>query len=71
MFTIFKFLSSLFSEQKFQELRMAKVVSGHPPEISRKKYRESNEHILAVIRTYKNLKSGIDYLVSLAHNIYF
>lgn len=71
--TIFKFLLSLQQEQKFQELRMAKIDSGHPVEIVPRKYRLLNERLVKTAKKYSSATDFdcINYLNTLAFNIHF
>lgn len=71
--TFFKFLLSLHKEQKYQELRMAKIDSGHSPDDVPRKYREMNERILKTAKTYSSDEKFdcITYLNTLAFNIAF
>lgn len=69
--TFFKFLLALHSEKRYQDLRIAKVVSGHAPEVVPRKYRARNNRLLAVVKKYETMKNSpiIEYLEMLAHNI--
>ncbi|KAG4076846.1 hypothetical protein HA402_006556 [Bradysia odoriphaga] len=68
--TIFKFLIALQSEQNYQDLRMAKIESGHSPEVVPRSYREMNERLVKTCKTYSpNTEFDIlMYLNKLAFN---
>lgn len=69
--TIFKFLVALKQEQRYQELRMAKIESGHPPEVVPRKYRTMNERLVNTAKKY-SADPGFDsmnYLNMIAFNV--
>lgn len=69
--TFFKFLIALHAEQNYQEMRMAKIESGHDPDEVPKQYREMNERLHKTVKTYSSDDhfDCIYYLNTLAFNI--
>lgn len=66
-----KFLKSLQSEQSFQQTRMAHIDAGHDPDPVRRIYRNINER-LTVNKFNDSVEFDcMNYLNTLAHNIYF
>lgn len=70
--SIFKFISALITEQKYQESRMAKIDSGSSI-ITKRKTEIRNKKLLKLIEEYSheenfNLKN---YLNGISHNISF
>lgn len=59
--SFFKFLQALHNEQNFQEIRIAKIESGHSPDEMPRVYREMNERLVNAIQSY-NSKDDFDII---------
>ena len=65
--SIWKFIDSLQAVQKSRDLLYEAYVRGDPAPEKRKKYRQADERILAIVNTYEN-REIVEYLRGLAHN---
>lgn len=71
--SIFKFLNAIKSEQTYQTARMAHIEGGQDSDPTKLKYKEQNDRILKILKTYKG-SPDFDlkyYLNGLAHNVKF
>lgn len=68
--TIWKFIGFLQREQALQQVYITQMLAGHPSQTPRKKYADSYERILTIVRSYRN-RSIMDYLFGIAHNLSF
>lgn len=63
-----KFLSILQNEESLKRVEIIQNLVGHPPLPQRRRYRDCNARILAVVDDYAN-RERIQYLRAIAHNI--
>ncbi|KAB0801401.1 hypothetical protein PPYR_01533 [Photinus pyralis] len=66
---IWKFISALKREQSINELRIEQHISGQPPTISRKEYRDCAQRLLTLVNSYAPDINIYDYVRGIAHNI--
>ncbi|KAK7102956.1 hypothetical protein V1264_021106 [Littorina saxatilis] len=65
-----KFLEVLRREEAAGRAEIAQHIAGHPPPPKRRKYKDSNERILRLVRSYDN-RNRDTYLLGIAHNVFF
>jgi len=61
------FITSLRKVQKERDLLYEQMVAGHAPPVKRRKYRDADARILALVNDFHN-RPMMEYLRGIAHN---
>ena len=65
---IWKFLDILKKEEGLTRVEALQAIGGHPPPAQRRRYRDCNQRIIAIVDDYPN-RNTIQYLRSIGHNL--
>ena len=66
--TIWKFIETLMKLQKGRDVYMEQLISGCPPPLKLKKYRNADERIKKIVLEYNGERDALEYLRGIAHN---
>jgi len=66
--TVWKFINMLKREQGLQEAKMEQQTAGAPQQKKRRKYKNLDERLIAVVKGYEETNNN-KYLKSIAHNL--
>jgi len=66
--TVWKFINMLKREQGLQEAKMEQQIAGVPQQKKRRKYKDLDERLVAVVKSYSDTNKN-KYLKSIAHNL--